>query len=299
MSDRTRNIVMTLALSAVWLTLGSSAARAELLGIDWDTGKVYRVSTLDASLTVVDNNFSLPGLASLEYYNGAHYGYTTQTIGQPPTDGRLYRLDVAGNVVTATQIGSGLNLSSLYEGGLAFSPNGTAWAANQGGAISTGLFTIDMATGLAQFQGNVGGGVHDFNGLAWYNGNLIALDRVSNRLIEINPANLANPVVKRTFTSITVGSVGGMVLLGDTLYFSTSGPSSSVPGSNSLYALNVNDLNDTSIQPQLIGKLNIDGTPLAGTGISGLAIVPEPGTCGLLGLGAMSLLGWRRRSRKG
>lgn len=125
--------------------------------------------------------------------------------------------------------------------------------------------------------GLIGSGQHDINGLAWRSdGQLVALDRVQNALLLIDPTTRATSVLASL--GPTVGAVGGMVLSNDQGWFATSGPSGTDPGSNGLYAFDAFTGNYS-----LVGSFS---PTITGTGISGLAIsVPEPSFAGFA-------LGW-------
>ena len=65
-----------------------------------------------------------------------------------------------------------------------------------------------------------------------------------------------------------------MAAVGDSGYFATAGPGASIPGSNQLYSFNLFTGDHT-----LIGSFV--GT-ITGTGIGGLAVIPEPMTIALV-----------------
>jgi hypothetical protein len=262
-------------------------ARADLIGVDFDTGTFYNVSTTNAALTVLANP-GITNLAEIERApDGVLYGFTT---GGGAT---LYRFDSATYAPTA--IGP-LNLGFAFEGGLAFSPGGIAYATNGGDAGAAQLFTINLNTGAATEVGVISGGGHDINGLAYRSdGMLIGLDRVTNSLLLINPTTAASTAFAPI--GVTVGAVGGMTVDGGTGYFSTSGPGGGIPGSNELYSFNL-----MTGQQTLIGSFA--STITSGNGISGLATyaataVPEPSTAVLASIGAVGCLayGWSRHRR--
>jgi len=258
-------------------------ARAQLFAVDWDSGNLYAVSTSNAALTLVGNTGIVgpSGIAEIEFSpSGTLYGFSAGLGLQT-----LYTINPATAV--ATPIGqSGLNF--VAEGGLAFAPNGTAYATENVVNNSTDqLFTINLATGAASIVGTISGGNRDINGLAYRSdGQLIGLDRTTNSLLIIDPTTAV--ATQLAVVPSTVGGAGGMTVLNGIGYYSTSGPGGTIPGSNMLYSF---DLFSGASTP--IGTFN--GT-ITGTGISGLAApVPEPSTFALAALGAATLLAARRR----
>jgi hypothetical protein len=103
-------------------------------------------------------------------------------------------------------------------------------------------------------------------------------------LVSIDTETAATSVI--AVLSPTLGSVGGMAVVGDVGYFTSAGPGAFRPGSNALYAIDL-----VTGEHTLIGEFP---DTISGTGISGLA-VPEPATLALLTLGALAL--GRRRAR--
>jgi hypothetical protein len=185
------------------------------------------------------------------------YRFTTGT-----TSAILYRFD--STTYAPTAIGP-LNppVGIVFEGGLAFSPGGIAYATNIGDSGSPRLFTINLNTGAATVIGTISGGSHDINGLAYRgsDGMLIGLDRVTNSLLLINPTTAVSSVLAPI--SATVGAVGGMTVDNNgTGYFATGGADPSFPGSNQLFSFNL-----------LTGQQTLIGTfpSTDGPGISGLA----------------------------
>ena len=236
---------------------------ATMYGIDSDTGNLYKVSTVSASLTLIGNT-GIPTSADLQFApDGTLYSFS---VG---TNSTLYRIDP--NTAHATSIGL-LGVGNVFEGGLAFSPGGTAYAANNGTASIPKLLKLNLLTGQATVIGTISGGSHDINGLEWRSdGMLVGLDRVSNALLAINPQTAASSTI--VVLSPVVGAVGGMTAAGDSGYFSTAGPTGIngyFPGSNELYSFNL-----------FSGAYTRIGTfapTIQGTGIGGIALTPTPAT---------------------
>jgi hypothetical protein len=176
----------------------------------------------------------------------------------------LYRVDA--NTAHASLVGY-LGLGIVFEGGLAFSPNGTAYGCNGGTANNPQLFTLNLQTGHATIIGTISGGSHDINGLAWRSdGMLVGLDRVSNSLLAINPQTAASATI--AVLSPAIGAIGGMTTAdGNTGYFSTAATAAYFPGSDALYSFNL-----------LSGGYSYIGSfpsVIQGTGISGIALQPQ------------------------
>jgi hypothetical protein len=224
-----------------------------LFAVEAEAGHLYRVNPATAALTWVGNT-TVSALAGLELgRNGKLYAIS----GSPHP--ALYSIDPATAI--AVQIGL-LGVGFMFEGALAIAPNGIAYATNLNTSSAAGLFRIDLATGQSTLLGTISGGARDINGLAWRrDGKLVAIDRVSNALITIDPVTFATTTLA-TVPS-TVGAVGGMTAIGDTGFYSTSGPVSSIPGSNLLYSFDLFTGAST-----LVGSF---APTITGMGISGLA----------------------------
>lgn len=265
-------------LLAVPVTLG------QLVAVEWDEGRLYNVSTTDASLTLIGGT-GLVGLGALEFNpsDGFLYGLTT---GEQAA---LYRIGIspaADEILSVVSVGE-LGVY-VFEGGLAFAPDGTAYVVS-GGITTSTLLTLDLDTGVAAVV-NVLDGRHDIGGLGWRSdGLLVGLDATDNALATIDPVTVALGLADDDGVPDAwpiMGSVGGMALLGEAAFFATGGPLAVTPGSNGLYMFD-----PFNGDPFLIG--GFDGT-VTGIGISGLAIIPEPATLGLVFIGCLAVL--RRRA---
>jgi len=261
--------------------LPRSATGAELLGVHFDTGAIYRISSIDGSFSVAGST-GIPHLGSLEMgSDNLLYSFSTGE-GLVPM---LYRIDPV--TYAASPIGP-LGGEFIFEGSIAFAPNGTAYGTSQDDEDNPQLFTIDLNTGARTQVGTISGGVHDFNALAWRgDGMLVGLDRVSNALLTIDPITAVSTLIAPV--DPVVGAVGGMAVLGNTGFFTTSGPGLPSPGSNELYSFDL----FTGVH-SLIGGFS---PGIEGVGISGLA-VPEPTSLLLLIFGAVPVLRRRKVSAR-
>ncbi len=259
----------------------TASAQVQMLAVEFDTGDVYGVSMGDASLTYLGST-GLVGLGSLEFApDGTLYAFTT---GTTPT---LYEL-APGNFAPS-EIGP-LGLDFIFDGSLVFASTGIVYGTNRGTTTDPDLFTLDMSTGAATIVGTIAidsASRADINAMAWRNdGVLVGLDRISNSLVEIDPADGSGTALAGVTPS--VGGVGGMAVWDDVGYFATAGPGAFPGGSNELYSFNL----DTGVQ-QFIGSFG--GTITSGSGIAGLAVVPEPMSLALLAAGGLLMIRRRRR----
>lgn len=274
---------------ACWVAFGciltpfASSAHASLFGMDYSTGRLYRVSTDDASLTLIGNTGV--EMADLAWSPaGTLYGYT---VGPTP---QLYRVNP--ETATATPAASIGDAIYLFEGAMAFSPAGIAYGVNMGNAAGNQLFTFDLATGAITSAMPLTNGPHDINGMAWRSdGMLVGTDAALNALVEIDPATGVTTIL-RSLESLNqagqsvLGSNGGLALVGDAGYFATAGPGAVVKGSHELYAFDA-----FTGQTRLVGALP---ETMTGKGLGAL-VVPEP--TGLLALAlGIPLVHRRRRS---
>ena len=267
------------AITSCLGVMAESAAGFELIGIHFDSGDLYTISTLDASLSPA-GSLGVAGFGGLEMGpDGFLYGFTTGASPVPT----LYRIDAVSYDVTPM---GQIDLAFIFEGSLVFATDGTAYAVSNNGLSDTEpqLFTVDLNTGQGAFVGIISGGSHDINGMVWRSdGMLVGIDRVTNALLTIDPSDATSTLIVEL--DPIVGIVGGMAAVGDTAYFSTAGPDvDTFFGTNSLYEVDL-----FTGEYSLVGSF--EGT-ISGTGISGLAI-PEPATILLLLLGAGAIV--RRR----
>ena len=295
-----RTVLIGCILLAVVPAVHAGVIELDIIAVDEPTGDLYRFhvpppGTDPIPLDLVAST-QIPSLASLEWspWDGMLYGFTK---GANPV---LYSID-PGAQYQATSIGTGLGIGNVFEGALAFAPDGTAYGMNQG--IDQGgpyLFTIDLATGEAANVTQVMAAI-DVNGMGWLpdsnsrvdGDRLVALDRVSRSLVLINPLDGSVSPFSTAFDADVVGSIGGMVLADDKGYFVTAGSlHPTVPGSFELYEFELGS--PVPVIPTSLGNFR-DHSTLTGAGFSGLAIIPEPMTLTLLAVGGLTLMRRRRR----
>jgi hypothetical protein len=259
------------------------AGSEPLIGVEEDTGDFYAISTADASIQFIGHS-GVVGLGALEYnpHDGYFYGFTT---GEAPEAPVLFRFNIPTTLDAVTPQSIGRLGLSVFEGGLAFAPDGTAYAMN-GGVTVPYLLTLDLNTGRATVVERMADR-HDIAGLGWRSdGVLIGLDSTDNALLAIDPATAAASTIDSILP--TIGGVGGLALLDGGGYFVTGGPLADIPGSNELYSFDA-----FTGEYVLIGSFE---DVIVGSGFSGLSVVPEPATLTLLAIAGAALLRRTRRS---
>lgn len=201
----------------------------------------------------------------------------TSYVGTDPNS--LYAIDSLSGA--ATLIGS-TGLSAIYEGDLALNPaDGYFYGIQNVPQGTRRFFRIDPDTGHGIELANLGP-VGDFSGLTYAMDNrLFSLDVARDLVFELNPTT--GTIVDSVPLTATIDSdVCGMDYdpVTDTIY--VAGRSAGIEG---LFALD-----PENGQLTLVGQTGVSG-------ISGLAVVPEPGTliC-MLAIG-IGLSGHARRVR--
>jgi len=264
--------------AGVILVVQSGLAHAGLLGIEWDTGNLYSVSTSNASLTLIGST-GLTAPDSLEFNAGGTL-YTT-TNGFLGASG-LYSINPANAAATLV----GATGVTQFEGAIAFAPDGTAYGAGQGG---TDIYTINLTTGAATVIGNIG--LIDVSGLAFRSdGTLVAIEGTTgNSLYSINLTTFATTAIATLLP--TLGDIGGLTVQGSTAYLATGGPG--VGGTNSLYSIDLFTGATT-----LIGSFGLSEDGLSGLALMPTGAVPEPASLAIWGLGGLAMIGFGSTRRR-
>lgn len=264
----------------VWLVLISSlyvnaVSQPYLVGIEYDTGKLYRIETSDATLTLLGET-GITGIGSLEFASDNFlYGITT---GPDPV---IYRID-PDDPTRPLRVGA-TDRGFIFEGGLVFKSDGMGIGTNLGDADAPKFLTMRTDSGHLGVGPRIGNSPHDINGLAWkvQDRKLFGIDRIENALVEIDVGTGALSIVRRydpLRTEPVIGAVGGMAVFLGEYYFSTSGPGGVFSGSNSLYRFD-----PQTGEARIVGDRNVwFNGGIRGDGMSGLAVVPEPSTWLLL-----------------
>ena len=245
--------------------------------------------------------------------------------------GQLYKIDTNGqNVIWATNLVSvggtltksgagkltvtGVNtyngLTTITNGTLNINGNTALGAISGGVAISNNAIlqaAAPVTTNRAITLG-VGGGTIDTNG------NTVTLDTGSSvtgaATVALTHTGAGNLDIKGTQSYDILNANGGLTTLDSALGTGTStlnaNATTQINVSQTLSVLNIADGVEVTFgtglpfagAPEKSGGFTAAFTPpIGGAAIGGSAVVPEPGSVGLLLVGALGLLGRRRRSR--
>ena len=280
-----RSIPTIVAGLAAVLAPASALATPPLLGLNTtDTGST--LYDIDPATGTASNPRTM-----------THNGLAGITFG---TDGTLYALSDRDGDVPATLFavnpatGDSTIVGPLdfpfyapvFEGDLGADPTtGTMyglWHGTGGGSVHY-LFTVNTADANATTVGPIGGG--DYSAMAFDDeGALYVLDTDSDELLTINPATpgLFSTVALDT----SLGDLAGMDSdpTSGVLYVADGGSDGS-PGS--LY----------TVDPET-GQVSTIGPTGLTYGLSGLVVVPEPGTCSILFVGTLALARQRVREKR-
>jgi DNA-binding beta-propeller fold protein YncE len=263
------------AVCAVLSIMAVAPVDATLVTVDTDTLALYNIDPQTAAATLVGNMEAdiLAGLA----YDPVHdilYGTTTRTD-------KLYSIDYLTG--TATVIG---NLGASLMHGLAYDPSTETLFGTFGEEAGDGLYSIDVATGTATLIGRVGFFHPDH--LNTVNG--LAVDPVTHALYGV----VSGPEEDWSALIEIDKETGKGTLIGEeTPHF--EGLAFDLRA-KVLYGIDnwTGDLYtiDTGTgTASLIGNTGL-GNPL---GLEDVAVIPEPATVCLLGLGALLLLRTAKR----
>jgi len=273
-------LVSVLSVVAAASTVGAY----ELVGIEWDTGDLYGISTADASLTLIGKTKVTGGADLALAPDGYLYTFSTGDFCVP------YRIDPF-SATTMSKDPFFVEGNKVFEGALAFDEGGNGWAANIGDADEPHGMLMHFGE-----MGYLGGGMtikdqigefpHDINGWVDFDDtSLIGIDRETNAIVKVFKSNL--DIVQIKALDFKVGEIGGLTALNGKYYIATGNETVIYGGTNSLY-----ELDPSTWDTKLIGKFSI--TTL---GFSGIAPVPEPATMTGLAVACLYLVRRARRSR--
>jgi len=249
-----------------------NAQALPLIGSDFD-GILYDI---DLSMGTASNprNTGINPLAGIELSeDGTLYGLST--FGSSPSPNSLFKIDPTTGVSTVI----GITGIEVTEGGLAFDPtSGLLYGCQASGPDL--LYTLDLNSGQAEVKGTILSS-GDVSAISFDNsGSLYAIDRLEQSLLKLDP--FTADIIKSVELNISLGSIMGMDFDPSSgLMYVADG---STDGTDTLYTV---DLSTGVLSP--VGPTGLKG------GLSGLAIVPEPCTISLLGLGGLLVLKKRRR----
>ncbi len=265
-------------LSPIAASLLATNASAGLVGINYSDGSVYSISTTDASATHIGT--AQRGVMGVDRANdGTIYAITDGIAGAFGT------LDQS--TWAFTSIGR-LSAGFTSEGALAIDADGRAFGGVALAGGGRGLFEIDMLTGQASPTVPLTAASSDINGMTFRSdGALVAIDRVSNQLVSIDPLTGALTGIAQ-LQSPGIGAVGGLTVDNGVGYYATAGAVSGSEGDNSLYRIDL-----FTGEQSLIGELGPDAG--AGFGIGALVSVPVPAPASLGVFATLGFIGIRRR----
>jgi len=243
-----------------------------LIGSDFD-GILYDIDLLTGAVSNPRNTGINP-LAGIEFSaDGTLYGLST--FGNSPNPNSLFRVDPRTGASTLI----GITGIEVTEGGLAFDPTSELLYGCQAKGQDL-LYTFDLSNAKATVKGTIVSS-GDISAISFDDsGTLYAIDQLEQSLLTLDPSN-AN-IIKSIDLNISLGSILGMDFDPSSGIMYVADGSSG--GTDTLYTV---DLSTGVLSP--VGPTGLTD------GLSGLAIVPEPYTISLLGLGSFLVLKKRRR----
>jgi hypothetical protein len=274
--------VVRIILAGLLLSIGCPSLQGApiLYATDASAQTLNVLSLEDGSATLV-GSFGVGGyMAGLAYdaRNGILYGTTTGTDN-------LYSINTATG--SATLIGP---LGATYMHGLAFDNSTGSLYGAYGSSFGDGLYSIDTSTGTANFIGHIGFvfpsipsviqglAVHPTTHVLYgvvLGSALIQIDKVTGQGTLVAMTQATAGLAFHPLTNVLYGVDNGSGVSPDTLY-----------------TIDISTGQATRVgQTELGNNLGLE---------FGGWIVPEPSSGALIGVGAISLLGyaWRRRESK-
>jgi hypothetical protein len=244
---------------AALLVMGSAGpARAGLLGIGFDDGKLYDISTSNAATSnprPVGPKINMITFAPSGVLYGVSQGFPTDV----PAGGKLFTINVTTGAPTYVAT---LNTFVVTEGDIACDPtNGVLYAVDGGGQ----LFTINTTTGAGTVIGTIPGNV-DLSAMAFDgSGNLYIVDQFGPALLKVNKFNAA--IISSVNMSSVDTQIGGLAF---------------EPGSGTLYYCGGTPTTKLYTVNPVTGVATLKGSkPAVIDGVSGLAFLPLEVAAGL------------------
>src|SRR5947209_2315207 len=119
----TGQAIALLAICLAW----TQPALAELIGVDRTTGVLYSISEANAAKSVIGSTGNASTWADIQFApSGTLYGFTDSGAATPS----LYTINP--NTAAISAVGPLNPTGFVFEGGLAFTPGGTAYGMNMG-----------------------------------------------------------------------------------------------------------------------------------------------------------------------
>lgn len=262
-----------------------ASAHAVLYGIKWDDGALYKINQNTAAITKIGDT-NVAGMADIQFgADGFLYGFTTGL------NSKVYKIDPAN---ASTTSGPSLGLAAgtfVFEGAMAYDSGTKFWCAATQDAGRARIFKLDVSNGNVSDAFTLNGD-YDFNGWAFprdvldNNGSLTAINRESGKFETVD-LDFQTSTPGDAFPS-ALGEVGGMTTDDVFMYAATGGPGSVIAGSNKLYAMDMSMPGSAWVEKGTF-------TGMDGWGFSGIAAVPEPSSC--IVLGSLLYLARRRKSK--
>lgn len=266
---------------AALLCATAGVTHADLIGINYSTGDVFSISTVDASTTFLGRTDT--GIMGVDRdQNGDLLTITDGLNGSLGVlDENNWQIGEVGN------LGAGFT----FEGGLAVSGSGEIFGASRLAEGGRAIFQISRSSGDVMRSTVLSRPDVDLNGMQFRSdGVMVAIDALAGDFVSIDTSTGLMTHIS-SLETLSPGAVGGLALQDGLGYYITGGPVSGSEGDNSLYSIDF-----YTGEQRFIGTL--DDVAGAGFGIGALVgtTVPSPGGLPVLGLAGV-ILGTRRRRR--